>query len=425
MPDYKKKKVPVFAKKPRGRVKKNNKTARDTDIKMSPVNEEKTKPQEKNEVRIIKGKKIQRQRFSKAFGVMLLCLVAVIAVLQFVLPVGIAENLGNLIATVGTGSYPIEIYGTETLNSVSKGAYYYVLTDTNISAFSNGGKKIYSEAHGFARPVLKTSETRALIFNQGGNDLTIWNLSGETNTLTSQEPIVTATVARNGNYAVVSESDKYAAVVSVYDKKDKLLYEWYSANDMVNNVLLSPNGKKMAVSTVNATGGVLKSKISVFEYDSANAVFSAEYSGEVAYSLEGSKKGFFVLKESGYDFYNWSEFNKSEYSTEYKLAFSRKFNSGILLVFNRSSNKTDNRIVFVSNKGEKLFEFAFNGLIGDIAFYNNHIYCISDTNIYMLDKTGKQIASAKCDYGVVRMVITSKQKAAVITNGDITLCDIK
>lgn len=427
MPDYKKKKVRKIGKAPKAKYKKSG-ISNAENIEMTPNRgglPKADKAPKTSKVRVIKGKKLERRNKIKILAAVSAVIIVVCTVFHFVLPIGIMENLSNFYATLGSGGYPVEIYGTGTLNAVQKGSYYYVLTDTDLCAFANNGKKIYAHTHGYANPLMKHSETRAMVFDQGGNEARIYNLSENTNTIKCKNEIITANIARNGSYAVVTDSDSYACIVSVYNIDDKLVYEWSSASDLVNNVLVSPDGERVVVSTINAVGGQIKSRVLVFEFDSADAVFTKEYNEKTVYSLESSQEGFSVLTVNGCDYFDWDEYKQKSYSSDYELAISRNVLSEQLLVFNRSSNKNDNHIVIFSDEGEKITEFAFSGSISDITFLNEHIYCISDTTVYMLDKKGKQLASRKCEFGAVRLVVTGKQEAVIISNGDITRLNVK
>ena len=256
MPEYKKKHVKKHItsnKKPKT-AKKVEKPITD-DIEMRPKNPKKTKPQKRENLNVVKGNKLQRIRKMRITLAGAVAVVLIIAILSLILPVGIMENLNNLFAMVGKGGYPIELYGSQTLNAVSSGNYYYVLTDTNVNIRSNGGKEIYNISHGFSKPVLKTTSTRALVFDQGGVGLFVANLREKVIEREFENTILNAGISRCGTYAVAYHADNYASVVSVYNKKDKLLYEWYSADETVNNVAVSPNGKKIAVSTVTASAG--------------------------------------------------------------------------------------------------------------------------------------------------------------------------
>lgn len=417
MPEYKKKRVRKIARRPKTRERERIKLQENIPMSRSVRNRGQ---QEEKTVRVIKGKKLEQRRNLKIAAAAALVIAVAACILHYTLPIGIAENIGNLTASLGSGEYPIELYGTETLNSVQRGNYYYVLTDTNFGAYSGSGKKIFTYAHGYAHPVIKTSQTRSLIFDQGGTGLQIYNLSKTTNELTSEQPILTAAISRCGAYAVAAKSDSYSAAVTVYNRRDEQMYEWYSSADAVNGILLSPDGKQLAVSTVNAADGTLKSRLLILKYNSADPVFSTEYSDTAVYSLECLNSGFTAVTAKGCSYFSWSDYKRTDFYNDYIPSASKITPAGLTLVFSRVSDKSDNRIVVISHNGEQLASFDFKGQISDIAFSDNHIYCISDTNVYMLDKKGERIASAECGFGAVRLAVTGSRTAAVISNGDIT-----
>lgn len=416
MPDYRKKKVRRVARPSRQKAPAERSKGA-FDISMSPKRNEKA--EKEKPVRVIKGKKLQHRRNFRITALAAAIAAAAICVLHFLLPIGIIENMGNFTATIGSGAYPLELYGTEVISAAQKGSYYFALTDTELTAYSNGGKKIFTEAHGYAKPVLKTSETRALIFDLGGNSLSIFNLSGSTNSLKTDNKLLSAAITRCGAYAVATASDSYAAEVTVYSSEDKKLYQWYSSSDLVNGVLLSPDGKRLAVSTVNASDGVLKSRLAVFEYSSADPIFSAEYSGTAIYSLDGLKHGFTAITAEGCSYFDWDKLNRRDYKNDYEPSALKTTKYGLALVFSRASDKSDNHILILSQKGEQLAAFNFLGNISDIVFSDNHIYCISDTAVYMLDKNGELISRLDCGYGAERLVAIGGGSVAVMTGGDI------
>lgn len=416
MPDYRKKKIRKAAARP-PKKKNTGKKTDNADIIMS--SERKEKSQKEKNVRVIKGKKLERKRKLGIFSAAIIFAAATICILHFILPIGIIENIGNLTASFGSGAYPIELYGTEVISTAQKGSYYYVLTDSDLSAYSNGGKKIFLQSHGYAKPILKTSQTRALIFDQGGTELQIYNLRECTNTLKSEQQLLTAAISRCGAYAIATASENYTAEITVFDKDDNKMYQWYSATDLVNGILISPDGKKLAVSTVNASNGILKSKISVFEYSSADPVFSTEYTGTAVYSLEALNSGFSGVTSQGCCYFNWKNLSCRDYPNEYEPALSSSTSYGLALVFSRTSDKSDNHILVLSHKGEQLAAFNFSGTISDIAFSDNHIYCISESSVYMLDKQGELVAEAACGFGAEKLSVTDSRSVAVITGGDI------
>lgn len=431
MPDYKKKKVNRLRGAPRPKKSRRAAIPENDDIAMTSTppkrrGEPKKAEQPVSNMRVVNGKKLERKRKLRISFSAVAAAAVVIVILHLILPVGIFENVQNLTALIGSGGYPAEINSTEVLNAVSRGNYYYVLTDTRLNAYSNGGKEIYSYSHGFENPVLKTSKTRAMVFSQGGTEAYIYNLAEFKNAVSTEKEIITANISDSGTYALVTRSDSYASVVSVYNKNDKLVYEWYSSEDTVNNVAVSPNGKKIAVSAFNATSGDYSAKVCVLSFDSATAEYTESYSGSPVYGIDTmSNAGFSVITENGIQFIKWSKFQKEEYKNDYSAAMFRSASGGSVAVFNRSSDKTDNRIAVFNSKGKLKSEFEFKGIISDIEIRGGHIYCISDTYVYLLSENGEVLRKAECGFGAVRISVTGTNSAAVITDNQINIIQLE
>ena len=409
MPDYKKRKhnklFSAPAKVQKSRIKSKPQSE---DIKMSPS---KRSEDESNSsgMKVVKGRKLENKRRFKAFAVAVSAILIVVLLFQIILPAGIIEGISSAIALVGTGSYPIELGGTETVNTVSRGSYYYVLSNTDIVAFNNSGKSLFSFTHGYENPVLKVSATRAMVFEQGGNEALIFDLKGLKTTAKTEKSIITGAVSDSGRYALVTLSDKYASAVTVYDKKDNAVYEWYSAENTVNNVAVSPNGKKIAVSSFNANSGQFNTTLSVLNFKSADPEFSETFNNLLIYNIDSSfKSGFTVITENNIKFIKWHKYKQETYKNDYSASVFRTGPNGCVAVFNRESDKTDNRIAVFSKSGKLTAEFNYKGIVSDIAVRGNHIYCMSDTEIFLLDKSGKVLRSASCGFGAVRLNVAQQ-----------------
>ena len=420
MPNYKKKKHnKIFYTNNSHHAKPKRKKMPSADIEMAPANKSK-KSAPKNNMKILKGKKLEHKRKLKIWALIFAVLIIAVSIFQIVLPGGIAENLSNTISLLGSGGYPLELDSTATLNSVSKGSYYYVLSNTHISAFSNSGKELFSHPHGFAKPVLKVSSTRALVFNQGSTEFLIFNLRGLKESLQSEKEIITANISDSGVYALATVSEKYASAVTVYSKRGKVLYEWFSAEDTVNDVVISPNGKKLAVARFNSNIGKFKSTVSVLNFKSATSEYTESFENTLIYNLDSSLRfGFSLATAKEIKFIRWSNFKTKSYKNDYTVSMFRSCKNGYVAVFNREGDKTDNRIAVFGANGKFKFEFQFKGIITDIEISGSNIYCMSDTDIYLFDKEGKVIRSASCGFGAVRFAIIGGNSTAVITDNKI------
>ena len=176
-------------------------------------------------------------------------------------------------------------------------------------------------------------------------------------TITLEEEIINAAIGANGTYALVTTAKGYVAKVSVYKKSNKRIYEWLSANDMINNVAVARNGKKIALSTITANVGGFDSKLMILNLKSANAEFEKQYSGEIIYNLSTSfSKGVAVATTNTFDFVRWYKFKSATNENDYNLQMLRESNKGTLLLYNRENDKTDNRIILINSSGKKKLE---------------------------------------------------------------------
>ncbi|MEE1161628.1 MAG: DUF5711 family protein, partial [Acutalibacteraceae bacterium] len=144
------------------------------------------------------------------------------------------------------------------------------------------------------------------------------------------------------------------------------------------------------------------------------------YTGLPVYGIETvSNSRFSVITENGIQFIKWSKFQKTEYKNDYSAAMLRFSSRGSVAVFNRSSDKTDNRIAVFNSNGGLKGEFEFKGIISDIQIRGGHIYCISDTDVYLLSEDGEVLRSAECGFGAVRISVIGTNSVAVITDNQI------
>ncbi len=421
MSQYKKKRVTKWKKLTHAANKKRTVHVDSADIVMSASNRSSSTAVQKHTgaFRVVKGKKLEQKRRLKTIFTVFIALSLVGLLLHFILPVGIWENIENGWAMIGSGSYPITLDSTDTISAVPSGHVYYVLTNTRVNAFAKSGKKIFSDPHGFENPVLKISKTRALVFSQSGNRALIYNLRRQICSITTEDSIVTAALSDSGIFVLVTRADTYASSVYVYDKNGNRIYEWNSAADTVNQVEISPNGKKIAIAAFNAASGTYSSKISILNFKSATPEWSETTEGELIYELCGGTGGFYAVTQNKVRFIHWSKGKKQEYENNYDMTFFRKSSGGAAAVFSRESDRTDNRIVLFSSKGALKAEWNFKGEISDIQVLSGHIYCMSDINVLLFGNDGEVLRQAECGFGAVKMMPLSTDHAAVISDSKI------
>ena len=419
MPDYKRKKVHKSFKAKRERTNKSN------DIIMNNTKKGKGNIIPDNDIKVVRGAKLKQKHRNNTLLATIAVICSVCIVLSLILPVSLYENIVNSIALLGHGSYPANISGSAVINTVSSGSYYYVLTDTNISAYSNSGKKIFSEMHGFSNPIISVTNTRALVFDQGGKSIYIYNLSGQIDSIETENEIITANICRSGSFAVATHSDNYTSAVYVFNKNCEQIYNWNSAKDIVNNVLLNTAGNKLAVSTLNAVSGQYSSQIKILNFKSADALFTLDMGTDVVLYMQNTGNGISAVTDNKYKFISWKKFTTNEIASSGEINICHIDKKCALIVFNRTNDRSDNTVVLISKKGVKVSEFKVNNIITDILYTRNRVYYMAENKLNIVDKNGVLLRSNLFDYDAVKFEVLGANSLAVITEKQIIKADLE
>ncbi|MBO4432424.1 MAG: hypothetical protein J5852_02715 [Clostridia bacterium] len=422
MPDYRRKKTHTGKRKRTGATIQ--KPPKNIPVRRSKNIQKPERASDEN-IRVVKGGKGEKRKKLYIFASTVLVLALIIVILSAIAPVSLFESAQDFALSIGSGSYPAEISGSGAVNCVPNSRYYYVLTDTSIMAFTNGGKKIFSFVHGFSAPVLVTSQTRALLFDQGKNSAVIYNLSGVIKTIESKQPIIAGDIAKDGEYALVTKSESYAATVSVYDRSGNSLYSINFAKDMVNNVDIASSGKKMAVSTVNSESGRTVSSVRVYDFNSADPAFKLDLGEELAYDIENTGSGFFVTTHKKTRYIKWSDYSITEYDFGGEVGMLRYSDSGFLALYNKTNDKSDNTVTLFTDSGKKISEFEIKGAVNDIRFSRGRVYIMSDSKITIYDRQGEILRSGNHGFGGVKMAITGSDTVCIVTDNEIEEAVIK
>lgn len=421
MPKYKKKKHNRILNAPKKRVKQPVKVKDvSDDIEMTRYDSKSAKSKSTAPMKVVKGNKGVRDRKIKSYAVALAVIIVVVMLFQLILPAGLFQTVSNITALVGTGSYPIAVSGSQTLSVVPMGNYYLHLTDTHFSAYSSAGKILFSDAHGYEKPVLSTSKGKSLLYNQGGKQFSVYNLNGIQRDSDTKNEIICGAISDSGNFAIATYSESYASQVTVYNKRYKQIYEWYSAEDTINNVAIASSGRKIAVSTFNSSSGVFNSKINVINFKSATPEHTVTYENKIIYGLKScNKSNFSVIKSNGVDTVKWSNYKSENYTDEYTISYFRNNSSVNIGVFSRERDKTDNKIVIFTKRGKVKKTVNYNVAINDIQVRGSNIYCINDSSVNVLDFDGNVKFSAEYGFGGKGISVLSANVVAVITNNEI------
>ena len=137
------------------------------------------------------------------------------------------------------------------------------MDNEDVAVYSAYGAKIRTIQPGYARPALAVGNTRFVLYNRAGKELTVQSRTRQLYAKSFNNAIMLCEMAQNGTLAVVTESDRYAAEVMVYDASfsgDPFTWKLTSTDGTPIALSFATDNHRFAAATVAARDGQLRAR---------------------------------------------------------------------------------------------------------------------------------------------------------------------
>lgn len=318
------------------------------------------------------------------------------------------------------GSYP---YTSDSLN-INKaeliGNDVLILNSDNAEVISSAPKVRLSYQLESADIKADTSNGRALLFSNTSNSVTLLSKTEKLGGITVPSTVNTASLARNGAFAVTYSHGQAQSVVEVYNNRFKKIFQWNCSNEFVSSIGLSSNGKTAAIAAIGSKNAEIYSRIVVFGVKNTEPTADLKLDGtlilKVIYTSGGKiiaigdnktviydKKGSLISEKTypeaslaavdsddrGNTVLCCREFGGTKYETvrfsssgKTMCDFTVDFEPEALSVREgRFAVSSGNKITVYSVKGEEVKTVEANGKIKQLLFSSNNIYTVEGSSI--------------------------------------------
>ena len=247
-----------------------------------------------------------------------------------------------------------------------------VASRERLSIFSAGGRELFSATHSYGNPTLATSSKYVLLYDVGGKQFSLYNSFSKMSEEKLDYAIYGASMCENGDFAIITQSEKFDSVVKVY-KQNGTTYNYNFSSGHVCSVALSQNGSQMAVLLTFSNNTEMISELRLYNvgkdsYTSANI----SYSG-VPYAVNISDGNIFVVGSRGINIFSSNLTMIGEYLTNSEI-YLYAFGEDNIAVAYLSDNGGKTRIALIDKRGNIEREYQLNERPVDIALYKNSLF---------------------------------------------------
>lgn len=183
------------------------------------------------------------------------------------------ENFYHFFKDLNASAQTVDLRGAESvsypMDTEQSFALYReglaVAGSDSVTVFTSSGRQAVSRTlDHYRNPVAVGSGKYLLVYELGGTRYSLYNFYARIHTGSAEQPIRAAAVSDSGAYALISSSEQYDSVVSLYDDRSKLVNR-YNKNGYVMDVDINARGDLVAIATSNAVGGAFSTELELFE----------------------------------------------------------------------------------------------------------------------------------------------------------------
>lgn len=366
--------------------------------------------------RQVKEQRKQRKKKARMKRLLILAILILI-VLGLILIYKGTINLGDIwnwcVITVTGGEngdgYPTELEGNNVLQIEPIDNKLIVLSERTLTVYNKSAGIVTTRTHSFATPLLKVNGKHILLAEIGGTRLQVQTVAGQVREYSTEHDIISADLAKNGSFAVVTGSDNSHQSEVLYYKAGKKSHSYrvQLAEDLATDVALRDDGHQLAVIGLCSNGGIMQSQVLVYNTGSAAEpsrytrddvmLCSVDYLNNNMIAAVGDTEAWTIRTAS-------DKINVYSYSNM-KLLGSEISGNQIGLVLQNYGATTGCQLVGVDKGAEEDFRITYEDNFRDLAFRSGGGFLLLRSNT--IDSVSPRGKDKQTEAGANGLMISS------------------
>lgn len=301
-------------------------------------------------------KKRKRQRFAWIAIVIIILALLVMKLYEIDFSsISKKDNSGISNAVSDESRFPYELSDGSDVSFGSVGNCVYSLSETSFTSISPSNADVQLDFdHGFANPVIETSSSYSLLYDQGGNSFRLDSVKNNIYQNKSQNVILCGDVSDSGAVALCTTSDKAKTNITVYAKSLSEKFSYDVSYGYVTAVAVDSRGSRLAFAAVNSENAKLKTIVYTMNLNDEQPRAQFEYISSDIIDLEFSSSNLYVIGSDFISVISSLKTEKAVYEQGSVNTVSYCFNSSgnLIYVYSDYSESNENSIAVIKPSGK-------------------------------------------------------------------------
>ena len=290
-----------------------------------------------------------------------------------------------------------------------------VAGNTSVTLFTATGRQTVSQNISYQNPVAVGTGKYLLVYDLGGLQYSLYNSYAQIFTGTSEYPISGAAVSDSGTFAIISSSEAYTSVVSLYNDDFALLNK-YNKIGYVMDVSINSKGTQLAILTVSPKDGAFATELMLCRPGESKAEAQKDLGNTVGWRCAFvSDDCLAVLHEGGLVHYSETGEKLSGYSFGQSAPIAVDLcRDGVAICMpgvEKDEKNAKNVIIVFDKSGKMVYNESVSGQPQQIARSGSSLYWVTKDGVSRLNLKNGDVAFSACGVSRKKLLASSETEA--------------
>ncbi|MBQ7347894.1 MAG: hypothetical protein IJW55_08045 [Clostridia bacterium] len=333
------------------------------------------------------------------------------------------QNFYYFFKDLGASAETVDVIGSDavtypTANEQSFTLYrkgLAVAGNNSVTVFTATGRQTISQTINYQNPVALGSGKYLLVYELGGTQYSLYNSYTQIYAGKSDFPLYGATISEQGMYALISRSEEYTSVVSLYSSHFSLLNR-YNKNGYVMDIAINEKGTRLALLTSSVKDGLFYTELTLQEPRTDASGITVPIGDTAALSCEfTSSGGISVLCNDRICFVSKTGELQNTYAFDGKILATADLGEEGATVCLRSSVISEKIHIIVFDKsGKMLYNESTAEPIEELSRFKDSLFLLTQNGITRLNIQNGSLTSIFCT--------TENRHILAIDENEVLLC---
>ncbi|MDO4156412.1 MAG: DUF5711 family protein [Oscillospiraceae bacterium] len=298
--------------------------------------------------------------------------------------------------TLAEGNFPLSITRNAEYQAALVEDNLFILNASYLYLYSLHGDLKDTRQLAYSKPVMKSNENFALLYENGGTRFRVDRQSRNIYTKNMDNPIITGAVSPDGVVALVTESDLYSCVLQIFDKNGKKLYT-RNCIERLSDIAFTADSTGCVFTELSAADGDVITTMKRIEFDETDFVWESESLSTLSLNVSLTENDHTcVIGDTACAYYNEKGQLDSMYAYTGTLkSYAMEAGNAAILVWDEKKRET--KLVLFEGSAAEPVEITVNGDAKAVQVYGDRVYMMNAETIIAYNFSGKAVATVNLD----------------------------